>query len=310
MSFFIIFVIWYNIFGKQNPKIYRAIDGKIGKIFGGVILFSVISSVLPGLSSLMFALLALLICVSPFILIVLFIQWLTGNGPFSNSRRAKNKQTNRDWNTYYQQSVGGQDPYINSRYNQSGGRRGTIDPTLTGLTKSVPKRRKIIQKFNNKYSLNLTDAEIDRIVDASYMSFSWEREIYDMDKDYNSVFEWYNSETCWLRAYLRVFPVQSVSSDFKRQLQICLDVFDDIFNTIKPSTYASVDDCVDAINNRYLTSFDENTFMIAYNFLNANGRKHNLPKAGATKMYSELDRLMSKYDEETTGDTYGTRRVQ
>jgi hypothetical protein len=255
----------------------------------------------------MFALLVLLICMSPFALIVLFIQWLTGTGRFAKGKRAKKNREQTDWNAYYQQSVGGQDPYKNSRYNQSGGRRGTIDPTLTGLTKSVPKRRKIIEKFNNKYNLNLTDAEINRIVDASYMSFSWEREIYDMDRDYNSVFEWYNSETSWLRAYLRVFPVQSVSSDFKRQFQICLDVFDDIFNTVKPSTYASVDDCVDAINKRYLTSFDETTFMIAYNFLNANDRKHELPRTGATKMYSELDSLMSKYDKEVAGNPYGTK---
>jgi hypothetical protein len=64
---------------------------------------------------------------------------------------------------------------------------------------------------------------------------------------------------------------------------------------------------VDAINKRYLTSFDETTFMIAYNFLNANDRKHELPRAGATKMYSELDSLMSKYDKEVAGNPYGTK---
>ena len=37
--------------------------------------------------------------------------------------------------------------------------------------------------------------------------------------------------------------------------------------------------------------------MIAYNFLERNGRPHDLPKTGVVHAQTELDKLMSKYDE-------------
>ncbi|MBO5509760.1 MAG: hypothetical protein J5962_04795 [Lachnospiraceae bacterium] len=290
MGFFVMFLIWYNLFGKSNPRIYRAIEGKIDKIFGAVILFSIFSSVLPGIGGIAIGLFVLLLMFSPIFVIGWIISKLLGGG--------KNKGNTQDnWNSYYKQSVGGNDPYKNSAYNRSSGKKTSIKPSLTGLTKSVPKRRKIIERFNKKYNLNLTPSEIDRIVDSSYVSFSWEREIYDMDTDLNSVYEWYNSETNWLRAYLRVFPVQTVSSDFQRQHEICVEVFDQIFKEIKPSTYPSTEACIEAINNKYFTSFDDTTFMIAYNFLERNGRPHDLPRADVMRAESELDKLMSKYDE-------------
>lgn len=290
MGFFVMFLIWYNLFGKSNPRIYRAIEGKIGKLFGAVILISVLSSILPGIGAIAIGLFCLLVAASP----MLFIGWIISK-IFGGGRKKYNNQD--DWNRYYKQSVGGNDPYKNSVYNRTDGKRTSIKPSLTGLTKSVPKRRKIVEKFNKKYNLNLTPTEVDRIVDSSYISFAWEREIYDMDEDMNSVYEWYNSDTNWLRAYLRVFPVQTVSSDFQRQHEICVDVFDQIFEEIQPFKYPTTEACIDAINNKYFTSFDDTTFMIAYNFLERNGKHHDLPRADVMRAETELDRLMSKYDE-------------
>lgn len=271
MPFIIFFLIWYNVYGKNNPKIYRTIHNGFGKLVGAIIFLSVISSVGSSLAySLGFLLGLALFFGVPFAIVVSIIKAITGAGKKKADITVKSKVV-KDKKLYGTGHI--------------------------GLTRSVPKRRKIVIKFNKKYKLNLTEDEINRIVDASYMSVGWEREIADMDKDMDSIYEWYTSDTSWLRAYLRVFPVQTVSSDFERQHQICLDVFDQIFREINPASYPSMDMCIEAINNRYLTFFDETSFMIAYRFLQANGRKYELPRAGLVNTESELDRLMSKYDE-------------
>lgn len=264
MGFFVFFFIWYQVFGKQNIKIYRAIEGKIAKIFFWVILFSIITSFLPVISTLAIMLFFLAIFMSPFFL----LGWI-----FSKAFGKKNTK-------------------------RRGKQYSTAKPPVE-LSKSVPKRKKIVKKFSEKNNLNLTEKEIDRIVDASYLSYFWEREIYEMGLDYDSIYEWYNKDTGWLRAYFRVFPVQSVSSDYDRQKEICLDVYEQIFQEIDVMQYANIDECIDAINNRYMTAFDETTFMIAYRFLQKNGKKHKLPTQGIVRTESELERLMSKYDEET-----------
>ena len=156
--------------------------------------------------------------------------------------------------------------------------------TVTGLTKAVPKRRKIIQKFNQKYDLYLTDEEINRIVDASYMSNCWEREILDMDQKYDTISQWYRGDSAWLRAYLHAFPVQNVTSDFESQRSICLDTFYQVFSEIDPGKYGSVESCVRA-----------------HRFLADNGYKFELPHFDVRGVKSDIDRLKDKYDQETAG---------
>lgn len=171
--------------------------------------------------------------------------------------------------------------------------------TVTGLTKAVPKRRKIIQKFNQKYDLYLTDEEINRIVDASYMSNCWEREILDMDQKYDTISQWYRGDSAWLRAYLHVFPVQNVTSDFESQRSICLDTFYQVFSEIDPGKYESVESCVREINHRFMTNFDDITFSVAHRFLADNGYKFELPHFDVRGVKSDIDRLKDKYDQET-----------
>ena len=48
------------------------------------------------------------------------------------------------------------------------------------LPKPVVKRKKIIANFNEKYDLNLTEEQIKRIADASYLSFAWKQEVEAM----------------------------------------------------------------------------------------------------------------------------------
>lgn len=296
MAFLIMFLVWYNLWGKSNPKIYRALEDKIGKIIFAFIVFSMVSSAIPSfLVTTMVGLIILLITFSPFIAIFWILSRLLGK---KRREQAKDNYTYSGGNA----SKG----YANYAEYDSKNRRGA---SLTGLTKSVPKRRKIVSRFNRKYNLTLTDKEIDRIVDASYMSYAWEREIFDMQNEYDSIYQWYNTDTCWLRAYLRTFSVQSVSADFEMQRKICLNSFEQIFNEIQPGSYANIDDCIDAINNRYLTCFDESTFMMAYRFLEMNGKKYDLPNFGILKNESDLDRLKRKYDEDSveTSTPAGTR---
>ena len=67
---------------------------------------------------------------------------------------------------------------------------------------------------------------------------------------------------------------------------------------INPDKFYTIDECVDYLNDKYLTTFDEVTFMIAYRFLEANKIHIDLPSQQVVKGSSELERLMNKYDDE------------
>lgn len=157
-------------------------------------------------------------------------------------------------------------------------------------------RLKIVCSFNEKYNLNLTDTQIDSIVDGSFQSKEWENEIKAMDCKYTSENEWFRGDTGWLRVYLKVFNVQNISSDFQYQKEICLSNFDEIFRSMDMTSFSSIDECVYAINNRYMTNFEESSFMVAYRFLQQNGKRFPLPKAGVVKVKTDLERLAEKYD--------------
>lgn len=275
MPILIIFLIWYFGFGRNNPDTYRKIEGKIGKIVVALIILSAFGSLVPALFSLSIGFLVLLLSFSPFLMFGYIVSKIFGIGKSSNKGKADKTSTVS--------------------------RNNSTEP-LTALTKSVPKRKKIIRKFNKKYNLNLTEEEIDRIVDASYMSAAWEREIDTMQTEYSTISQWYTGNTAWLRVYLRVFPVQSISSDFARQREICFNTFSQIFDEINPSHFGSIESCIDAINTKYFASLDESTFMIVYRFLESCGRKYNLPDLGVIKNESDLDRLRRKYDETPNAD--------
>lgn len=282
MTLLIIFIIWYNVFGKSNPKIYRALENKIGKIIAGFIIFSIATSVLPSILGV--SILGIVVFSTAFVPLAIMY--------FVFRLLLQNKdKSDRNESTY--NSAQDARGYGGARYYSKGGNKSM----MTGLTKSVPKRRKIVRKFNDKYRLSLTDGEINRIVDASYLSSEWEKEIRDMDMSYDSDYEWYRGESGWLRAYLRAFPVQTISSDFEMQRQICLDSFEQIFNEIDTGSFVAIDECVEAINNKFIMFFDETIFMIAYRFLEANGKKYDMPSPGVLKTESELERLKRKYDD-------------
>lgn len=163
-------------------------------------------------------------------------------------------------------------------------------------------RSKIVREFNEKYGLNLTDSQIDSIVDGSFQNKEWEKEIIAMDAKYTSINEWFRGETGWLRVYLKAFSVQNITSDFAYQKEICLSNFDEIFSSVDMDSFSSVDECVYAINNRYYTNFEESGFMVAYRFLQQNGKRYTLLKTGVVKAKTDLERLAEKYDNLSAGN--------
>lgn len=275
MPLVIIFFIWYGMYGRNNPKIYSKLHDKFGLIVFLLFMISSLTSFSSGFGILLMVSLIIAVVGAP----IWLIAWL-----ISKSAKGKARQKQNDYDYYTQ------------HYSQSDAKAGM---TVTGLTKAVPKRRKIVQKFNQKYDLYLTNEEIDRIVDASYMSNCWEREIFDMDQKYDTVSQWYRGDSAWLRAYLHAFPVQNVTSDFESQRSICLDTFYQVFAEIDPGKYESIESCVKEINNRYMTNFDDITFSVAHRFLADNGYKFELPHYDVHGVRSDIDRLKDKYDQET-----------
>lgn len=269
----VVILIAYAVKGDRKNSFTAKQFNTLKKWIIGIFLVSIFSSFIPSLViiSLVF---------SPIILPVLLIVMRI------NKNRRKNIQKDFQGSCNQQNDASG--VYYGSSTLKTGG-HGV-------LPKEASKRRKIIEKFNRKYELYLTESQIQRIVDASYYSYEWEREIADMNKEYNSVYEWFQGNTDWLRAYLKAFKVQSVCSDFNQQKQICFSEFDQVFREIDFASFYSQDEAIHEINDRFFTDFNDISFMIAYRFLETNGRKYDLVTRSIVKNESETDILARKYD--------------
>lgn len=171
------------------------------------------------------------------------------------------------------------------------------------LPKPVVKRTKIISNFNDKYQLNLTEEQIKRIADASYLSYAWKQEVESMVTKYDAVYQWFQGDTAYLRVYLHVFPVQDVTSDFTQQEQICIDSFEEVFAYADSFVGLNVDERIKRINSKFFTSFDEVTYMIAYRFLEAHGYHHKMDKVELNRNDDDIDDLLKKYEKK---DSEGT----
>lgn len=163
------------------------------------------------------------------------------------------------------------------------------------LPKAINKRKKLIREFSDKYQLNLTEEQVKCIADASYMSLSWKLEVEQMMTKYDAISQWFTGNTAYLRAYLHVFPVQDVSSDFKQQFQICIDTFEEVFRYSDSLVHLSRLERIEKINSKFLTNFDDVTYMIAYRFLERLGFQHQLDKVDLNTNDNDIDELLKKY---------------
>lgn len=164
------------------------------------------------------------------------------------------------------------------------------------LPKSSARRVKIIAAFSEKYDLYLTDEQIKRIADASYMSAAWKQEVEDMSQKYDAVYGWMIGDTAYLRAYLRAFTVQDVTSDFKQQMQIVMDSFEEVFDYSDSISTLSIDQRIEKINSKFMTNFDEITYMIAYRYLETLGLHHQLDRTQINRVDNTFDDLVAKYE--------------
>lgn len=272
----VVILIIYAVRGDRKNLFTGKQFNTLKKWIIGIFIVSVFSSAMP---SLLFISLVFSPVIVPIIILIVGL----------NSRKKKKIQEDAYQGSYNQQNDASGVYYGSNSTPKRGG--------VNILPKEASRRRKIIEKFNKKYELYLTESQIQRIVDASYYSYEWEREIADMNKEYNSVYEWFQGNTGWLRAYLKSFKVQSVCSDFNQQKQICFSEFDQVFREIDFASFYSQDDAIREMNDKFFTDFNDLSFMIAYRFLEANGRKYDLTRKSVVKNESETDILARKYDQ-------------
>ena len=169
-----------------------------------------------------------------------------------------------------------------------------------GLPSSSRARTKIVKKFNQQYELNLTDNDIKAIVDASYMSSYWAKEICYMNQRYENVYSWFSTGNTWLKTYLYVFPMQQITSDFTMQESIVYNTLNQVFSDILSRPNITVAEAIYEINNKYYTRFDDNTFMIAYRFMEQKGKRFPLNFTNVVSGTSDIDNLLSKYNQQQT----------
>lgn len=165
----------------------------------------------------------------------------------------------------------------------------------TTLPKAVSKRRKIIERFNERFTLALTDEQISSIVNASYMTPIWRSEIEAMSEKYETVYEWFTGDTSWLRVYMYVFHIQEISSDIMQQERICMHAFEEIFQFADSLGNLSVSEKISRINHKYLSNFDDVTYMIAYRFMEKKGIRHSMDNQDLVQNETEIDELLKKY---------------
>lgn len=207
-----------------------------------------------------------------------------------NKYGKKNKKSKKDsW--WQDQSYDRQDTVYQEYREQA--KKSTRSSILPAAAK---KRRKIVETFNEKYELYLTSEQIKGIVEASYFSEIWKKEIEAMTQKYETLSQWYQSYTKWLRVYLRVFHVQEVTSDIRQQESICFYAFEEVFLYADSLSDMPLSEKIRAVNEKFYASFDDVSFMIAYRFLESKGKKHDLGRSGIIREDADIDELLHKYD--------------
>ncbi len=167
---------------------------------------------------------------------------------------------------------------------------------LFPMTKDEKERYKIVEKFSDRFGLSIPEEKIQLIVDASFNSYYWAKEIYDMEKEYSRITDWYRGDTVWLRIYFHVVPHLNISSDFDLQYDYVESYYKSIFENIDIDKYSTVRDYIAEVNRKFLTSFDDVSFMTVVRLLNNQGMEIRLPKGDSIINESDIDILIKKYN--------------
>ncbi len=175
---------------------------------------------------------------------------------------------------------------------------GNPKPNSYGLPSSSKKRSKIVKKFSDRYDMYLDDDTIQKIVDSSYMSSGWAREICYMDQKYDTIYSWFANMNPWLKVYLSAFRMHTIASDFEMQERIVYETFDQVFSDICNDPSQPIDYAISRINEKYFTNFDDTTFMIAYRYMESKGKHFPINFGGAViNGNQDIDDLLHKYEQ-------------
>lgn len=212
-----------------------------------------------------------------------------------NKKNRRNTQNNlQENNPYYNSFSQGR----HSGYNTAP-KKQHKHPSEVSNPYNLPKReggrKKIISKFNKQYNLNLSSQDIQSMASGTYMSIEWASEVYSMDQKYNSFYEWLGQGNSWLRVYLYVFNVQTISPVFNKQEEIVFQSFDTIFSEMCVDDDLPTEVIIQNINNKFLTNFDESTFMLAINYMESKSKRYKYGAPVLTRMHSDIDDLARKY---------------
>lgn len=201
--------------------------------------------------------------------------------------------SNQADNVAYTQDANYERNKAGSYNTDSFGKKGKGNSSV--LPRSVSKRKKVLSSFNEKYDLYLTDEQMQSIVNSSYMSEIWKVELEAMTLKYETIYEWFQGKTDWLRAYMYVFHVQEITSDIRQQEKICVYAYEEVFRYVDELGSIPLYEKVQKVNSRFLTSFDDVSFMIAYRFLERKGLYHELESPDLVRNETEIDELLEKY---------------
>ena len=163
------------------------------------------------------------------------------------------------------------------------------------LPRTEAARSKLINKFNKKFDLNLTNTDVKTISSATYMSLEWASEVYAMEQKYDSVYEWLGQGNIWLRVYLYAFNIQNISPVFNKQEELVYNAFNTIFSEMCYDESLPTEVIIENINNKYMTRFDEASFLLAINYMEGKGRHFKFGSPVLTRVSSDVDDLVKKY---------------
>lgn len=183
-------------------------------------------------------------------------------------------------------------------YQESGFSYGNAagNPGSMSLPRSAKERRRIVETFNLKYTLCLTDEQIQSIVNSSYLSDVWKRELEAMNRTYETVHQWFQGPTNWLRIYMHAYHIQEITSDIRQQEEIVMYTYETLFSYVDTLDDMTLSQKIASANNYFMTSFDDISFMAAYRYMEAKGMKHTLGHTKVLRNEDPVENLVRKYE--------------
>ena len=164
-----------------------------------------------------------------------------------------------------------------------------------GLDRAPKKRAAIIRKLNKLYDLNLKERQIESIVNASYASRGWAREVKAMGRVYASPYEWTQAGDSWLRIYLYAYSIMDIIPDYKLQEEVVVRAFDEAFTYGCGNGDLPLEVVVQNINSRFFTKFDELTFLKAVEYMKTKGKHYSFATSVMDTVNTRMEDLEAKY---------------